>query len=148
MRFIGYPIIWRPCTHHILSHNHYRTIMAIYATPAYYGQCDFMWKCILHYRVISYCIAGNFWGRKLSRISRFFSHPQKFSPRNSRHATLIMRPVLTFCEMLLSYRSRENFLPRKFPAIRYLRALGFNSIKCRPAQGPSKNWSKDTTHAK
>ena len=61
-----------------------------------------------------YRIAGNFRGRKLSRISRFFSHPRKFSPRNSRHATPIMRPVLTFresilCEMLLSYRSAKVF---------------------------------------
>ena len=41
----------------------------------------------------SYCIAGNFRGRKLSRILRFFSHLRRFSPRNSRHATPIMRPV-------------------------------------------------------
>ena len=27
-----------------------------------------------------YRIAGNFRGRKLSRTSRFFSHPRKFSP--------------------------------------------------------------------
>ena len=62
-----------------------------------------------------YHIAGNFQGRKLSRISRFFSHPRKFSRRNSRHAKLVMRPVLIFREMLLSYRSAkvvslENFL--------------------------------------
>ena len=67
-----------------------------------------------------YCIAGNFRGRKLSRISRFFSHLRKFSPRNSRHATPIMRPVLTFhesflCEMLLSYRSAKVFSLENFP---------------------------------
>ena len=67
-----------------------------------------------------YRIAGNFRGRKLSRISRFFSLPRKFSPRNSRHATPIMRPVLTFREsflreMLLSYRSAKVFSLENFP---------------------------------
>ena len=33
-----------------------------------------------------YRIAKNFQGRKLSRISRFESHPRKFSPRNFGHA--------------------------------------------------------------
>ena len=68
----------------------------------------------------AYRIAGNFRGRKLSRISRFFSHPRKFSPRNSSHATPIMRPVLTFREsflreMLLSYRSAKVFSLQNFP---------------------------------
>ena len=72
------------------------------------------------YRHLHYRMAGNFRGRKLSRISRFFSHPRKFSPRNSRHATPIMRPVLTFREsflreMLLSYRSAKVFSLENFP---------------------------------
>ena len=67
-----------------------------------------------------YRIAGNFRGWKLSRISRFFSHPRKFSPQNSSHATPIMRPVLTFREsflheMLLSYRSMKVFSLENFP---------------------------------
>ena len=67
-----------------------------------------------------YRIAGNFRGRKLSRISRFFRHPRKFSPRNSRHATPIMRPILTFREsflreMLLSYWSVKIFSLENFP---------------------------------
>ena len=67
-----------------------------------------------------YRIAGNFRGRKLSRISRFFRHPRKFSLRNSRHATPIMRPLLTFREsflreMLLSYRSAKVFSLENFP---------------------------------
>ena len=67
-----------------------------------------------------YRIEGNFRGRKLSRISRFFNHPRNFSPRNSRHATPIMRPVLTFCEsflpeMLLSYQSTKVFSLENFP---------------------------------
>ena len=67
-----------------------------------------------------YRIAGNFRGRKLSRISRFFRHPRKFSPRNSRHATPIMRPLLTFREsflreMLLSHRSSKVFSLENFP---------------------------------
>ena len=67
-----------------------------------------------------YRIAGNFRGRKLSRISRFFSHPRKFSPRNSRHATPIIRSVFAFREsflreMLLSYRSAKVFSLENFP---------------------------------
>ena len=70
--------------------------------------------------IIQYRIAGNFRGRKLSRISRFFRHPRKFSPRNSRHATAIMQPILTFREgflreMLLSYRSVKVFSLENFP---------------------------------
>ena len=64
---------------------------------------------------ITYRIAGNFRGRKLSRISRFFSHPRKFSPRNSRHATSIIRSVFAFREMLLSYRSAKVFSLENFP---------------------------------
>ena len=60
-------------------------------------------------------MAGNFQGRKLSRILRFFRHPRKFSPRNSRHATPILRPVLAFREMLLSYRSAKIFSLENFP---------------------------------
>ena len=68
----------------------------------------------------TYRIAGNFRGRKLSRISRFFRHLRKFSPRNSRHATPIMWPVLTFHEsflhkILLSYRSAKVFSFENFP---------------------------------
>ena len=75
---------------------------------------------IIMYEVVGYRIAGNFRGRKLSRISRFFSHPRKFSPRNSRYATPIMRPVLVFREsflreMLLSYRSVKVFSLENFP---------------------------------
>ena len=55
-----------------------------------------------------------------SRILRFFSHLQKFSPRNSRHATPIIRQVLTFREsflheMLLSHRSAKVFSLENFP---------------------------------
>ena len=61
-----------------------------------------------------YHIAGNFRGRKLSRISRFFSHLRKFSPRNSRHATPIMLPFREsfLREMLLSTDPRK-FFPSK-----------------------------------
>ena len=67
-----------------------------------------------------YRTAGNFRGRKLSRISRFFSHPRKFSPRNSRHATPIIRSVFAFREsflreMLFSYRSAKVFSLENFP---------------------------------
>ena len=70
--------------------------------------------------IYTYCIAGNFRGRKFSQISWFFSHLWKFSRRNSRHAILIMRPVLIFCEsflreMLLSYWSAKVFSLKNFP---------------------------------
>ena len=89
--------------------------------PAKSSLCMCLFDFILtHYIIGSYCIAGNFRGRKLSRISRFFSHPRKFSPRNSRHATPIIRSVFAFresflCEMLLSYRSAKVFSLENFP---------------------------------
>ena len=68
-------------------------------------------------------IAGNFQGRKLSRILRFYSHPRKFSPWNFRHATPIMRSVYIpqkFSPQNAPFQPiRESFLPWKFPAIRY-----------------------------
>ena len=48
-----------------------------------------------------YCIAGNLRERKPLWISQFYSHPQKFSPQNFRHATPIYVISLTF---------RDNFL--------------------------------------
>ena len=68
------------------------------------------------YNVIIY-MAGNFRGRKLSQLSRFFSHPRKFSPRNSRHATPIMQPFHEsfLHKMLLSYRSAKLFSLENFP---------------------------------
>ena len=88
-----------------------------------------------------YRIAGNFQGRKLSRISRFFSHPRKFSPRNSRHATPIMRPVLTFREsflreMLLSYRSAKVFSLENFPLYGIHYCIGKSSIEHELAECP------------
>ena len=41
-------------------------------------------------------MVGNFQGRKPSQISRFYSHPQKFSPRSFGHATPIYVISLTF----------------------------------------------------
>ena len=42
---------------------------------------------------LAYRMAGNFRGRKPSRISWFYSHPWKFSPRHFRHTTSIMQSV-------------------------------------------------------
>ena len=66
----------------------------------------------------------NFRGRKLSRISRFFSHPRKFSPRNA-----------TFLPI------RESFLPRKFPAIQYYEqnSVHLYLIKLEPRQFQHQN---------
>ena len=54
--------------------------------------------------------AGNFRRRNISRISRFWGYSQKFSPRNLGAWRSLARQ---------KWAIRENFLPRKFPAIRY-----------------------------
>ena len=99
-----------------VSRNRYPSIITIEISPT----------CSNVYR-----IAGNFRGRKLSRISRFFSHPRKFSPRNSRHATPIIRSVFAFREsflheMLLSYRSAKVFSLENFPL--YGTYRGFSTL--------------------
>ena len=72
--------------------------------------------------VDTYRIAGNFQGRKSSRISRFYSHPRKFSPRNlGMPHTLCDQFNIPrkFSPQNVSFLSIcKNFLPRKFPAIR------------------------------
>ena len=90
-------------------------ILHAYTSTSMYMQYP---RFIIVFIAIPY--SGNFRGRKLSRISRFFSHSRKFSPRNSRHATPIMQPVLAFHEsflreMLLSYRSANVFSLKNFP---------------------------------
>ena len=56
------------------------------------------------------CRAGNFRRRNISRISRFWGYSRKFSPRNLGAWRSLVRQ---------KWAIRENFLPRKFPAIRY-----------------------------
>ena len=79
-----------------------------------------------------YCIAENFRGRKLSRISQFYRYTQKFTPRN------LGRGVLWHCKCEQSTKVfstivfspiRKSFLPLKFPAIRYV--LKFIERACR-----------------
>ena len=71
-----------------------------------------------------YRIAGNFWGRKLSRILWVESHQRTFSP----HSFGCGAPTFTVgfsTPWKISPRNahflqiRESFLPRKFPAIQY-----------------------------
>ena len=95
----------------------------------------------LFFSTLTYRIAGNFRGRKLSRISRFSRHPPKFSLRNSRHATPIMRPILTFREsflreMLLSYRSAKVFSLENFPLYGTF-SFSSLSVSLSPPQLPS-----------
>ena len=68
---------------------------------------------------INYHIVANFWGRKSSWISQFYSHPLKFSPRNFRHATPIYAVSLTF---------HESFLREMFPFL-------YRSMKVFPLYG-------------
>ena len=67
-----------------------------------------------------YCIAGNFRGRILSRISRFESHPRKFSPRNFGHAAPTYVWLEAICEsflreILTSYGSTKVFSLESLP---------------------------------
>ena len=70
--------------------------------------------------IIRYRIAGNFWGRKFSWISRFESHPQKFSPRNFGHAapTYVWFQAIResfLREILTSYGSAKVFSLESLP---------------------------------
>ena len=63
---------------------------------------------------LRYRIAGNFRGRKLLRISRFESHPRKFSPRNLGGAAPIYDWFQAIresflCEILTSYGFAKVF---------------------------------------
>ena len=68
--------------------------------------------------------SGKFSREKIFTNFVIYSHPQKFSPQNFRHATSIMQSVLTFHEsflreMLPSYIPiSESFSLVRFPAIR------------------------------
>ena len=80
---------------------------------------------------VAYRIAGNFRGRKLSRISQFFSHPRMFYPRNSRHATPIMRPVLHSAKVFSAKCSFPSN-PRKFSPSKISRYTVHKSPSTRP----------------
>ena len=68
--------------------------------------------------------SGKLLREKLSWISRFYSHPWKFFPRNFRHATPILQSVYILLKFSLRNAPflpiRKSFLPRKFLAIRYI----------------------------
>ena len=86
-----------------------------------------IWVVISDIRVMAnkYCIAGNFRGRKLSQISRFFGYSQKFSPRNLEawcplawhewaiHGSFVRKNHIF-------HQFVRSFLPGKFLAIWYI----------------------------
>ena len=91
---------------------------------------------------INYCIVGNFRGRKLSRISRFESHPWKFFPWNFRvcstHLCLVSSNPWKFSPWNSHFlRIRESLLPRKFTAIWYS-----NYLITTERRGEAENWSE------
>ena len=106
---------------------HGNLIHANYRISKRYRQANLEWLFVyplfilytvtyMYYNInVMYCIVGNFRGRKLSRISRFYSHMRKFSPRNFGHATLIYAISLIFHEMLPSYQSVKVFSLKSFP---------------------------------
>ena len=71
-----------------------------------------------------YRIVGNFRGWKCSRISRFESHPWKFSPQNFRCAIpnhdWFSIPRKFSPQNVHFLPIRESFLSRKFPSIQYI----------------------------
>ena len=73
-----------------------------------------------HTHVHTYHIAGNFRGRKLSRLSRFESHPRKFCPWNFGHAapTYVWLQAICesfLCEILTYYGSTKVFSLESLP---------------------------------
>ena len=70
-----------------------------------------------------YRIAGNFRGIQFSRFSRLTGKPRKLNPRNkslNAHSRYSERPSTKITSRNLCILSvRENWIPRKFPAIRY-----------------------------
>ena len=100
----------------------------IYTILHYCLHCAFTWRNIklVHSQ---YRIAGNFRGRKLSRISRFCGNPRMFYPRNvsqprapQYNATRTVQIAKVFSAKSYFSLIRESFIPRKFPAIRYARS--------------------------
>ena len=88
-----------------------------------------IWHCVFGLK-----IAPNF-NNQQQRISRFFSHPWKFSPRNSRHPTPIMQLVLAFREsflreMLLSYQSATSKISCYTVLWELSWSLGYCTVKC------------------
>lgn len=82
--------------------------------------CDKAWYKASYHNII----ARNFWRRIISWISRFKSHPWKFSPPNFGRATHTYTNGLTFhksfiLKVLSSYNNTSlwKFLPWKFPAL-------------------------------
>ena len=72
----------------------------------------------------NYRIAGNFRGIQFSRFSRLTGKPRKLNPRNkslNAHFRYSDRPSSKIGSRNLCIQPfRENWIPRKFPAIRYV----------------------------
>ena len=71
-----------------------------------------------------YHIAVNFWGRKLSQIRRKWEfHGENFHGLFETHKWVRHAPKFhgeNFHGWLSNFEIRKSFLPRKFPAIRYI----------------------------
>ena len=89
-----------------------------------------MFVCISSWRI--YHIVEMFWGRKASQISRFYSHPWKFSPQNFRHTTPIYEISLAFGESFLCKCSLPtnpwNFFPSEVCCYTVSSPLAIKSI--------------------
>ena len=87
--------------------------MHVKRTPLFHGNSA----------VNNYRIAGNFRGIQFSRFSRLTGKPRKLNPRNkslNAHSLYSDCPSSKIRLRNLSIQPfRENWIPRKFPAIRY-----------------------------
>ena len=81
----------------------------------------------------TYCIVGNFWGRKLSWISQFCGYSRNFSPRNLGTWCSLVRHKQAIRKKFSPRKSyfspiRASFLPPKFSTMWY----GGESLETKP----------------
>ena len=87
---------------------------------------------VLATQATKYRIAENFWGRKLSRISRFCGDSRKFSPRNFRGvASFAATETKVFFAKIVFFTDPRKFSPSKVfrYTVYYLSGLGGSGIE-------------------
>ena len=100
--------------------NKHNKLQCTSCTALIWGTC----KQPVYTAINTYCIAGNFRGRKLSRISWFCAYLRIFIGETWGQGVLWCgtreQSVKVFSAKLYFSPIRESFLPLKFPAIQYL----------------------------
>ena len=89
----------------------------------YYHEENKVSNYIKRYTYYNYHIEENFWGRKLSWISRFCGYTRKFSPWNLGRGVLwhgqSEQSAKVFSVKIVFSPICKSFLPQKFTTIRY-----------------------------